>query len=130
MMDQVKAREAIIELFERIPSGVSFVDIERALMMADLDPTGEFALMLEGNVLLWYGVNQEFIDLISELVEQKIITFAPTSYTVYLIDGKCPRLPLASRIPARGYKEPRWLPITFKQGVMWGVATGCMKNTG
>lgn len=116
-MDKAKARKAVIELFRKTPNGVSFVEIERALEDAGINPKGSYALVNDRlNVALWVNVTEEFIELYKELVTEGIIRARPANPMIYFIDGKVPSLPIAKRIPNNGYKELHWMPMELEQG--------------
>lgn len=115
-MDKAKARESVLDLFKKTPDGVSFVDIEEGLEKAGINPQGDYRMIFSNNVLLWAGVTEEFIDLIYDLMEERIIAPEPAPRWVYWMDGKSPAFPVAEDIPKKGFKEPHWLPVTWKRG--------------
>lgn len=66
------------------------------------------------NVLYWMGMSEAFTKLMIELLEGKRISLHPSQRLVYVIDGMCPSLPEIRRVPAKGYKKPRWLPVCLR----------------
>jgi hypothetical protein len=115
-MDKAKAREVVIDLFKKYPAGVTFADIEEALEEAGIDPKGDYYFINNHNVSIWAGVAKEFIDLIYDLVNERVLIPEPAPRWVYWIAGKAPAFPVAEAIPKKGFKEPHWFPVTFKRG--------------
>lgn len=91
--------------------GVSFVEIERLFDESEI--RGDYAIGNPRNCVWWAGMSKELVDAISLCLGRGEIAAKPTDILVYLIDGKTMRFSLAKRPPAGGYKEPRWLPVTF-----------------
>lgn len=68
----------------------------------------------ESNVVLWAGMSDALVAALQALRDENAINLVPCSSLVYVIDGALLQLPLAKRIPKRGYAEPHWAPCVLK----------------
>jgi hypothetical protein len=64
--------------------------------------------------LIACDASEAFIHAMIELLHENTVEVWPCSPLIYLVDGMFYKLPIASRIPKRGYKEPHWLPVTVR----------------
>jgi hypothetical protein len=106
--------DAVVE-FVRAMDFVTFVELQRKF--AEHIPTrGDHAFCLESdeNLILWTGLSNEFIELLSKAMAAKRIFPHPASVLVYAVDGSMLTLPVAKRPPASGYKELHWFPVCFR----------------
>lgn len=106
--------QAAVDLIQDYGSGVSIVEIQRHLEGLALDCTGTISLESKANVVFWGGMSQEFADVLDALMSHPSVEMRTTTPLVYVIDGAVPRLPIAKRVPKSGYRDPHWLPITFR----------------
>lgn len=78
---------------------------------------GELTLELTGrpNVVLWTSVSADGVQAVKELIEGQEMFMHPASRLSYVIDGGVVSgIPTVSgRVPEKGYKKPRWLPVCF-----------------
>lgn len=88
--------------------GVTFVELHRALTDS---MEGKWCLCSTAhpNIIIWVGVNQDFIDALQELMTEGKIEMRSTAMLTYLVDGESLSLPLATR--SYNYKKPHWLPM-------------------
>jgi hypothetical protein len=108
------------------PKLMEFVD-----NATDIDPYGELSMWLDGdgtvlpndmNLLLWNGMSKEFINLWDRLYvsrnKGRIELYEMGELETFLVHGfdgsPMLKLPIAKRVPKRGYKKPRWLPCIIK----------------
>jgi hypothetical protein len=92
--------------------GVTFVEITRFLkQFFETEGDGAVFVPSHPNTVFWAGMSPQYVDVIKEAVNQKLIIPKPTSLLVYLIDGGALKLPTAKG--SRKYKKPHWLPIAF-----------------
>lgn len=102
----------ILELIRRKQS-VSFVELSREIP-GFTDKTGaglDMAVTEWQNVILWTAMSREAVHALQELEAEGSIDAHLCGVWPYLIDGATLNLPLAK--PKRGYKKPRWLPVTW-----------------
>ncbi len=105
--------EAIVDVVRRRPAA-TFVELLNHLRDIGVAVDGDVDIHLgPPNVFLWFDVTQELADCIIDLVGRQVVYPHPSNYLVYLFDGGVPRLPIATRVTARGYKKPHWLPVVF-----------------
>jgi hypothetical protein len=112
-------RDTIVDTITRLGSGTSFAEILRDLERAGIDPSGHVAVanddLWDRNIVLWANLSDEVVDELADLVGNQVIEYSPTSYLVYLVDGRMLSLPIAKQ-PRRHYKSLRWLPVTLGPG--------------
>jgi hypothetical protein len=90
--------------------GVTFVELQRLFgEEADGDLTIESKTV--PGVIFWSGVSQTFAEAFFLLMPQ--VETRQTSPLTYLIDGSVLQLPVAKRLPAKGYKKNHWVPFAF-----------------
>ena len=106
--------DALVALVEDRDT-VSFVEIQQAFE-GHMPVHGDIGMEIAPNVILWAGMSQELIDLIRRVSTGPTprIEPRPSVPLVYLIDGAALALPIAKRIPKKGYTKPHWLPIVFR----------------
>jgi hypothetical protein len=63
------------------------------------------------NIVLWVDMSQELAQLIIDLVNERVLTYSPTEWLVYVADHMILPLPLATEKVQ--YEEPHWLPVAF-----------------
>ena len=74
---------------------------------------GDLALEILPNVFLWGNMSRTFIDALA--VVKHLLEIDVTSVLVYFADGHSLDLPIATRIPAGGFKTPHWAPVVLKR---------------
>lgn len=101
-------KEEIYKLIADLKS-VSFVNLSDQIEGFK----GELAMVGKGNphLIFWWGVSQEGIDALSELMVEKRIKMKGTSHLTYLIDGCALTFPLVKRNIK--YKTDHWCPVVF-----------------
>jgi hypothetical protein len=111
--DHSSALHASIVDFVRQRDNVSFAELANHIEGVR---GGDVALHIPGfeNIIVWVNLTQEAADVLTGLVADKLIHFAPTSPLVYLADGAIPGMPLARQ--AKRYKAPHWVPLVLKPG--------------
>ena len=102
-------KERVYKFIQSYGVEVSFVELRNAF--SEFAGDKDFVLS-DRNIILWTGINEQFVKVLRELIRDKKITIVPTSPLVYTIDGTALRLPIAKR-PKHKYKRPRWLPVAF-----------------
>lgn len=76
---------------------------------------GDFQIRFpEHNELLWSGISEEAIDILTRMREADEFHFVPTPFMTYLIDGAALTCPVATK--AQRYKKTHWLPVVLKLG--------------
>lgn len=108
-------KEKILK-FIRENEHVTYVELERLFERNNYNYKGDFQSSSDSNpnVIFWTGWSTEAFGLIHELVEEKKIERCVTDMLTYLIDGKCPTLPIVKKdIEKYTYKNLHWLPIVF-----------------
>lgn len=122
-------RAAIIDTIEHLGSGTSFVELERGIETAGIDPSGDLGIspgkLWDRNIVIWVGVSHDMAEAFAALHDAGLIQFRPTQAITYWVDGKVPNLPLAKQL--RRYKTPRWLPATIGPGPQWANRNGVAK---
>ncbi len=104
---------AIMSLVRERPRAI-FVGIVKRLRQLGIPVDGDVDIHLgPPNIFLWFDVTQDLADCIIDLVGRQVVCIHPSNYLVYLFDGGIPRLPIATRVTARGYRKPHWLPVVF-----------------
>ncbi|HUV51641.1 MAG TPA: hypothetical protein VMW64_01025 [Dehalococcoidia bacterium] len=83
--------------------------------------TGDHALTLGTNLIVWTGLSESLVTAILRLLEKREIHAHPVSWLTYLIDGGGLKLPLAKRPPKRGYTREHWAPLAFRMGPRCGL---------
>ncbi|MBN2060739.1 MAG: hypothetical protein JW882_10025 [Deltaproteobacteria bacterium] len=107
-------KNKIINIIKEKGNGVSFVELDREIVKFKDDL--KMALG-DNNIYVWFGLSEEAITVIKELLNDRIIELHPTEPLVYYIDGSVPNVPIAKR--DQYYKSERWLPMTFNKGPMF-----------
>ena len=115
LAEQRDFKSAVIELVRETKGGVSFAEIED-LFSPFMDVHGEQAVTLPGypNIILWMNMSSALCQVIEELVTDKVLTYSPVEWLVYVADRKILSLPLATRPEV--YDTPHWLPVAFDPG--------------
>jgi hypothetical protein len=101
------------EMSERIVSIVAERDHVSFVELIDAcgpDAIGDLQLELKPNLVLWVGVSPIFEEAF-HLALKRIRPY-PDTPMVYFMDGRALNLPIAKSI--RAFKQPRWLPVTFR----------------
>jgi hypothetical protein len=106
----------VIEAMVRDFDYVTFVEVQRKLedfypMRGDL--MYGFAPI---NCWFWAGMSPEFCDAVDALLAEGRLHPVPSQPLTYFIDGGALNLPLALRVPAKGYKSERWMPVCLRLG--------------
>jgi hypothetical protein len=114
-----RVKAALLAYFEEQPTGVSFVELERA---AGADAGGDYLVANkacnDANVCWWAGASLEFSTAVVQLFAERLIDVHPCEKLIYLIDGRMPVMPIARRPSAtRPYRELHWLPVAFSKHV-------------
>ncbi|MBZ8172668.1 pathogenicity island protein [Staphylococcus cohnii] len=93
--------------------GTSFVELESIFEKQGYDYKGQiaFANAEYPNILYWSGWNQEAMDIIIELINEKRIDIEQCLEEVYLIDGKCLKFPQPKN--KINNDQEYWIPIIF-----------------
>ncbi len=121
-MNTEEIQAKIMELVRR-SDWVSFVEVDRMLKAAGMDPSGEIAICSprDSNVVFWAGVSDAYVDAISGLLKDKKLFLHISDPFSYMIDGGGLSFPLAKRLPKDGYKTRRWLPVCLRTVTPEGV---------
>lgn len=96
---------------------VSMVELERAYELEAGHGTASGRLAVEvgvPNLWIWAQVSEGFAAAFDEL--RPLTELEPCHPLVYLLDGAIPRLPIAKRPPANGYRAPHWMPVVVEPG--------------
>jgi hypothetical protein len=110
----------VVDLVERRP-GASFPEIQRVLDKSGHDVTGDVVYGMEGNLIFWAGLSDGLAGALMDAEESKrihmhLLHTTTEASIVYSADGVVPDLAIAIRPPAKGYKEPHWVPVVFYIG--------------
>jgi hypothetical protein len=74
---------------------------------------GEHSLCLgDDNMVLWSGMTQEAVTIISELLNENAVHAHPSTLLVYLVDGRHLTLPIPKT--TRKLTKPHWVPVTLR----------------
>ena len=110
-MDKETFKARILRLAKDRP-GLSFAEIERFIPECEgtkaIGPKNEF-----GEIFYWFGLNDEFLDALGDLVKAGDIEYDPTPALTYLIDGRVPNVPVMTRVPRKPFKKAKWLPVVI-----------------
>lgn len=90
----------------------SFHELRR-LLRDHMPVDGDVAWSCVPNVFVWFNMSPEFVDLLRRLYCQKRIYPHAGSVWAHVADGGAPGLPLATKVTAKGYRKPHWLPTTW-----------------
>lgn len=96
-MEELK--NLIVKMIEE-KGDVSFIDIEEIFETKKIDYTGDYAFACPGeynHIITWLGWKIEFISLISQMCNEKLIEAEPCSPLVYIMSGKILDLPLIKK---------------------------------
>ena len=86
------------------------------------DAKGDYEYNLDSkNVVLWDGLSKELLDAIEFCRTNDIIEIKPCTLLIYSIDGEVLDLPVAKKIPEKGYQKPRWLPVVLNKGEKFDI---------
>ncbi len=89
-----------------------------------LESRGGFSIQstLIPNLFFWYGLSDDFSEIILHLLHEKRIYYHPGQWLTYLADGEVLRMPLVQRKPGRqGFKKPHWLPVCLRVVPLPGI---------
>ena len=106
-------KDLIIKLIPEKGS-VSFVDIESIFESKDIDYLGNYAMTPPGeyrHIVMWTGWKTEFINLVSQMCNEKLIEIEPCSILEYMLCGRMLNLPLVKKV--HPYQTDHWLPVVF-----------------
>lgn len=96
------------------------------------DATGDQARHMLGsakyNTWQWATLSAEGVTAMQYFIRKGIIDHQPVEALVYWVDGKVPRMPVAKRVPKKGYKEPRWVPTVITVDWSKVLANGAAKS--
>jgi hypothetical protein len=94
--------------------GVSFAELRGWLEHKGMATDGTWSWEIKPNVVVWAGMSQEFVDFLNALRATKRTQLRPldafSGMLIYGCDGEMLALPYAKRPPAKGYKDPHWIP--------------------
>jgi hypothetical protein len=109
-----KIKAAVLELCTERDC-VSFVEICNRLAEKNLPFRGDQAAVLTDHpdIILWPNLSADVLAAIASLLQTGKLHLWPSCALVYFVDGRVPGLPIAKRI--HDYKQPRWLPVTFRR---------------
>ncbi len=99
----------------------SFAELDEAIH--SLYSYGEYKLEHPHfeNIFFWVNMSENYVEAIKTLLSQDKIKITPCHIAVYLMDGKVPALPQATK--AKSYKKPHWLPCVVERGVNFETPT-------
>ena len=112
-VEQEKMKTIILN-FIRTHEGTSFVEIERLFERNGFDYKGNVNIIESeeySNIIHWDGWNEAAVDILKDLVNNRIVRMVYSNIIIYLMDGKTLNLPLAKR--RIKYKNPHWSPCVF-----------------
>lgn len=72
-------------------------------------------------------MSDEFRDIVLQIQRdhRDVVTLSPTTVWTYIHDGGTMlSLPIAKSLPNKGFKRPRWLPVTFD----WTGPRPCLQD--
>lgn len=103
-------KEEMMKIVEKYKA-CTMVEIENHLSRQGISYQGEYAINHPHyeNISLWYQWNYETAQAFKELIKEGKIGFKGCDVLLYLIDGKCYRVPIAKK--PMNYKKERWLPV-------------------
>lgn len=95
---------------------IAFTEIEQLFEEHGFDFRGDMAIGIGiPNVHVWYGWNEDAVDVLMQL-KKRGIWLRDESPLTYYYDGIAPNLPIASVSNIRrkaGYKEEHWFPASL-----------------
>lgn len=109
-------KDAMLKYIEtRTEGGCTFNDIQEDFSEF-VDLKGDLEILYPGyeNIIIWSGMSDEFVRILSELRREYKIHLVPTHILTHLVGGGCLNIPIAKS--ARDYKTPRWLPMVIYYG--------------
>lgn len=77
----------------------------------DINIGGEDAIFAGPNIILWEGVNKDFVRAFQRCRDDWDIHLTPCSELLYLLDGTMLDHDLVRQLPKTEYKTKRWLPV-------------------
>lgn len=114
MKEEIK--QAILELFEK-NSDYSFSELVSELDNQGLQATGDRALYLKKNLIIWENTSADFNNAIVELEQADKLEMKPLGQSeallVYAYGGTLLDLPIADRL--ENYSTPHWIPTIIKR---------------
>jgi hypothetical protein len=111
MKSNVEVLADRIEELVRKRDWLSFVELRREIPETDGDMMyGDDRL----NLFIGFGLTNEAIDALMLLRSENRVLPVPGSFMSYMVDGGVAALPIATRIPRRGYKTPHWTPCFLR----------------
>jgi len=112
LRDDGNFKEAVVAYIKE-RDYVSLVELEQFLT-PKFDTKGERNWISTkcSNIILWSGVNDAFLDLLDQLIDEKRVFLHPADFLTYVIDGGGLNLPLVKK--AYAYKKPHWLPTCLR----------------
>lgn len=108
-----KLKRLIVKMVEE-KGDVTFVDIEDIFKTKKIDYIGDYAMACPGeysHIIVWLGWKTEFISLVSQMCNEKLIEIEPCSPLVYIMSGKILDLPLIKKVYP--YQTDHWQPVVF-----------------
>lgn len=114
-MKKEKLKQKIVKFVKTHPGSATFTNIQNAIKQ-HINVYGEEVISApnDPNLILWEGMSKEFAQLMVELMNEGRVYPHLTDRLAYVHDGSTLDLPLAKRPPKSGYKNPHWVPVTFK----------------
>lgn len=73
---------------------------------------GNEIVCINDNIVIWNNVSLDAINALNDLKEAGLIIMNKCGPRLYLVDGICLDLPLATEVHEK-YKELHWLPVVF-----------------
>jgi hypothetical protein len=117
---RIAERLAERELAEPTESGIiSFIESRQHVTFMELVMNfsgftgGEWSMSVPGfdNIVLWMGMSEEVIELMTGLLNSKKIYAHPSCVLNYVMDGGSLKLPIAKK--AIRYRKRHWFPVSF-----------------
>lgn len=88
--------------------------LEMLLDDHQIDGSGEAILeMSQFNLVIWSGLHPVLADSITRLLDRKKLQAKRANWFSFFAAGRLLDLPMAKRVPAKGYKSPHWMPTIF-----------------
>ena len=99
-------RETILDCIETEPT---FSQLKAHVKFAGFDVEGEHAIELRHNLLICWGISEEFMQIVSDLRSERLYRLEQVSLLDYLITTPAmPLFPVAKQVDNL---EPHWIPV-------------------
>lgn len=107
-MDSIEHIAAHIRGYVKARGPCTFVEL---LATCEEKTDGRSTIYAAPNVVLWEGINKDFVAAFERCRAEWSIKLSPCDETLYFLDGKILKYIIINQVPKKAVQTPSWLPV-------------------